>query len=99
MADYYKDKDVSRYTLILSETHKEKLKKVAKTYSITQGEVVEVLLDQMNLGLLGGHLEAKRKTKTSDRVSQRSVIEQLKGLTPEQLKAAEAAIAALKTGE
>jgi len=98
MADFYKEKGMSRYTLILSEAHREKLKKVAKTYNITQGEVVEVLLDQMNLGLLGGHLEAKRKSKTSDRVSQRTVIEELKGLTPEQLMAVKAAIAAAKTG-
>lgn len=98
MTDFYKDKDVSRYTIVMSDGHKEKLKKVAKTYGITQGDVVEVLLDQMNLGLLGGHLEAKRKVKTSDRVSQRAVIEQLKGLTPEQLKAVEAAIAATKVG-
>jgi len=98
MADFYKDKDVARYTMVLSEPHKDKLKKVSKTYGISQGEVVEVLLDQMNLGLLGGHFEAKRKSKTSDRISQRAVIEQLKGLTPEQLKAVEAAIAATKTG-
>ncbi len=92
------NKDAGRHTVVVSESYKGKLKAVAKTYHLTQGEVIEVLLDQMNLSQVGGHLEARRRSKETGRTTQKDVIDALKGLTPEQLKAAEEALAKIKAG-
>lgn len=92
MTNFYEGKDVNRHTVVISESYKKKLKAVAKNYHLTQGEVIEVLLDQMNLAQIGGHFEARRKQKEGGRTTQKDVIDALKGLTPEQLKAVEEAI-------
>ena len=92
--DFYVEKGMTRYTMILSKTHKEKIENVAKTYGITQGNVVEVLLDQMNVSLLGTHFETKRGAKSSRQGAKGAIVAKLKDMTPEQLKKVEAAIAA-----
>ncbi|MBI5791454.1 MAG: hypothetical protein HZA63_08270 [Rhodocyclales bacterium] len=75
----------TRYTVFLAEHHKDQIAKLAKTYRITRGEVVEVMLDQANLGHFAPHFETKRKSKEVVRVTQSSVIKKFKGATPEQL--------------
>ncbi|MBI4984044.1 MAG: hypothetical protein HZC24_01490 [Rhodocyclales bacterium] len=55
------------------------------TYRITRGEVIEVMLDQVNQVFFGSHFEAKRKSKDAQRLTQASVIKKFKGATPEQL--------------
>lgn len=92
---FYEKKGMARYTLILTETHKTKLKGVATAYGISQGDVVEILLDQMNTNHLDPFLKAKRNSKIDGRspggLTQTAVIKKFKGATPEQL----AAIAAI----
>lgn len=97
MAGFYEEKGMVRYTMILPKVHKDKIETVAKTYKITQGEVIEVLLDQMSVSLLGTHFEAKKESKGSNKSSKRSVIEAMKGLTKQQLLEVEKAIAEMKT--
>lgn len=89
MTDFYKDKGKLRYTVITTEQHREKLNKIAKTYRISQGDVIEVLLDQANLGLLGHHFDAKRESKSDGKLTKTELMKKMKGLTPEQLAAIE----------
>lgn len=104
MSDFYTGRDdVTRDSVVITKNHAKKLRTLAKTYHLTKGEVIEVMLDQMNVGLLGGHFEEKRKAKAptsrgGDRVTQRDVIGNLKGLSAEQLAIIEAKIAAMKAG-
>ncbi len=80
-----KDKRITRSAVSLTESHKYMVAKIAKTYRLTRGEVIEVMLDRLNLDLLGPHFQARRKLKESIRVTQASVIKKFKGATPEQL--------------
>ena len=88
--EFYKEKGKVRYTLILDEKAKDKLLNVAKTYRITQGEVLEVLLNQLNLGLMGQHFEAKRLAKDDGKTSKTELSKMMRDATPEQLAAIQA---------
>jgi hypothetical protein len=83
--DRQKDKHTTRSAVCLTEAHRYKVAKIAKTYRITRGEVIEVMLDQLNLDVLGPHFQTKRKFKESVRLTQASVIKKFKGATAEQL--------------
>ncbi len=93
--DFYAEKGMARYTMILGPAHKDKIENVAKTYGISQGNVIEVLLDQMDESLLGSYFEAKKTVKGTRQGAKGAIVAKLKGLTPEQLRAAEAYIASL----
>lgn len=101
-AGYYESLGMSRYTLILGKQHKEKLGQLAKKYRITQGSVIEAFLDSADLAAMEPHFQAK-ETKGGGRVTQpvtqRDLINSLKGMSAEEMAAAQAAIAAIKTKE
>jgi ribosomal protein S15P/S13E len=95
--DYYKNKGLTRYTIILPLAHKERLDNLGKTYGLNQGEVLEVMLDQMDHTALKPHFEAKAAAKVDGRKgekegSKRALISKLKDLTPEQIAALTAQI-------
>lgn len=90
---FYEQKGMVRHMLILPETHKQKLKKIAGVYGLTQGEVVEVMLDQINLNMIGGHFEAKKTSKGAGKSTKADLIKKMKALTPAQMKAIEAILA------
>lgn len=92
-AGFYEQKGMVRHMIILPEAHKVKLKRIAKTYAITQGEVVEVMLDQINLDQMGSHFEAKRALKDDGRLSKSVLVNKMKTLSPEQMRAIEAIMA------
>lgn len=83
--DFYKEKGITRYTLILPQLHKIKIETIAKTYKISQGAVIEVLLDNMDVEKLTSAFEAKNEDKGSRKGSKRQIIEKMKDLKPEQL--------------
>jgi hypothetical protein len=90
---YYEQKGYIRQMIILPEAQKNKLKQIAKTYAITQGEVIEVMLDQVDLTRKYDHFSAKRSEKLAGRSSIRAALtRKMKDLTPEQLTAIEAII-------
>ncbi|GEM_PF-3687237 len=101
---YYESLGMCRYTLILNKSHKEKLISLAKEFHITQGSVIEAFLDHFNKEEFVPHFKAKvpkgtgvgRKTQSA---TQRDLINMLKGMTPEQLEAAQKSIQAVKTPE
>jgi hypothetical protein len=77
----------NRFTIIVTKEHRVKLNKFAKSYKITQGEVVEVLLDYLerNEDLLRSHFEAKREVKVDGRGKKSELFDRFKKLTPEQI--------------
>lgn len=103
-AGFYEAKGMARYTLIIGKEHKDKLDSFASKFGISQGNVVEVLLDQANQEVLAPFFNTKagmggRGRKASKTATQRDLIKMLKGMTPEQLEAAQKSIQAVKAPE
>jgi len=96
--EFYKDKGLTRYMMVLPQIQKDKIEKVAKSFKISQGAVLEVLLDNMDLNALDQFFAAKREAKNSNKGSKRQIIEKMKGLKPEQLAEIEAHIAKVAAG-
>lgn len=98
---YYESLGMCRYTLILANGHKEKLKLLAKQFRLTQGSIIEAFLDNVDLERMTSIFKAKETKgggrKSNQPVTQRSLIEMLKGMTAEQLAAAQEAILAAKS--
>lgn len=97
---YYEALGMCRYTLILGKEHKTKLHDLAKKYGVTQGVAIEVLLENFDEEKLAPAF-ALKAPKAAGRpggqeVKQRDLHVLLKGMTPEQLIAAQAAIQAVK---
>ena len=98
---YYEALGMCRYTLILGKEHKTKLHDLAKKYGVTQGVAIEVLLENIDEEKLAPTF-ALKTPKAAGRpggqeVKQRDLHVMLKGMTPEQLVAVQAAIQAVKT--
>jgi len=89
---FYESKGYARHMLILPVAHKEKLKRLAKHFGITQGEALEVMLDHLDLTRMGGHFEAKRQAKKSRSgpTTKTDLIKKMKDLSAEQISAIEA---------
>ena len=91
--DNAEQKGVVRQMFSLSEASKERLKQVAKRYSITQGELLEVLIDQMDEEKLEPLFREKRATKLALRHGTKAaLIKKMGSLTPQQLAAIEAIV-------
>lgn len=95
-ARFYEEKGMARQMVIMSQESKATLKDVAKTYRLSQGELIDVLLENAVWDSLTTQMEAKRNEKVSSRVKKVSMAKKLEGLTPEQLAAVEAIIAGTK---
>lgn len=99
MAGFYEEKGMVRYTMILPKAYKEKIEQIAKAFKITQGEVVEVLLDQSDINPSGAFDAAfveKRASKATKKSSKRGIIADMKNLSPEDLAVVAEAIAKVK---
>lgn len=85
--DYYESRGISRQGVLLSKEHAERLKEIAKAHKINTGEVIEVLLDQMDAASLTKHFDDKRqdRLKKDGRVSKGDLTKKMKEATPEQL--------------
>jgi hypothetical protein len=85
-----------RHMITLPEQQKEKLKKLSKDFHLTQGEIVDVLLEQIDLSLMGQHFEARRNGKLSGRSIQTDLIKKMKGLSQEQIAAIQSILSTAK---
>lgn len=79
-------KDIKRFTVVCDEQHQDALAVLAKRYKITQGEVIEVMLDHMNEEDFAAHFEARRNEKVAARKSKSALMERLSGLSAEQVQ-------------
>jgi hypothetical protein len=77
--------DTKRYSVIINTAAQKRLGSIAKQFKISQGAVLEVLIDKADLDALTPELEARREAKTSTRSSKAALMEKLATLTPEQL--------------
>lgn len=96
---FYEAKGMVRHMVILTEKHRDKLKKIAKTYGIKQGDVVEVLMDTADLARIGSQLEAKKKATKGGTTTKTELVKKMKDLTPEQIAQIEAIISQGKSEE
>ncbi len=89
---FYEAKGMVRHVVILTEAHKTKLKQLAKTYNITQGEVVEVLLDLEPQDRHGWSVwfEAKRDAKHEGKTTKTDLAKKVREASPETLAAIQA---------
>lgn len=98
---YYESLGMCRYTLILGKGHKAAITKIAKQFRITQGSVIEAFLDSIDLERMTPIFQAKETKgggrRSNQSVTQRSLIEMLKGMTAEQLATAQESILAAKS--
>lgn len=85
--DYYATRGIVRQMVLLSNDHCERLKEIAKAHKINTGEVVEVLLDQMDAESMVKHFDEKRqsKVKKDGRIAKGDLTKKMKEATPEQL--------------
>lgn len=80
----------TRFSIDLDDNHRSSLNLIAKTFKITQGEVIEVMLDQMGTptGELAAAFTARRDAKVARRAPKKELYKQFKNLSAEQLQAA-----------
>jgi len=76
-----------RYAIVVEQTVQEKLAKIAKTYKISQGAVVETLMDSADMSKLEEAFKARREAKVAGRTGKTAILKRLSKLTPEQLEA------------
>lgn len=92
--DFYKDKGLKRHMIVVSDKDVEALKSVAKAHNIKQGDVVSVLLEQMDAEAMATHFEARRAAlKGEGKTTKTELLKKMKDLSPEQIAAIEAILA------
>ena len=84
----------TRYTIDVTHPAREALSEMAKFYRITQGEVIEVLMERASLDNgLGAALVAKREAKVLARNPKKAILDRLKNLSADQLAELERSVA------
>lgn len=83
------EKERVRFSIDMPADYQAKLAELAKRFKITQGEAVQVMLDQIRL-LPEAPFVAKREEKVAARQPRKDLYKKLKSLSPEQLAAIEA---------
>lgn len=76
----------NRFSISLPESHQARLGEIAKQYRITQGEVIETLLEFADHAALALRYQAVREEKVAARRPKKDLLKQLNGLTSEQLE-------------
>ena len=79
------DQQTARYSLILGVAQQNKLAAIAKQYKISQQVVMETMLDNLDEEKFGVLFAAKRAAVVEQRERKKSLLKQLKNLTPEQM--------------
>ena len=80
------------YTIKTDAEHQRKLSSLAKDYKITQGEVIEVMLDNLDVETMSEAFKRRREDKVAIRAAAKSLtdkptialLKKLQSLTPEQ---------------
>lgn len=77
---------LARYTIAVSEEHQASLSQLAKKHKLSQGEVIEVMLDRIaNDNGAEEAFAARRHDKIVKRNSKKTLTGKIKSLTPEQI--------------
>ncbi|HJV26723.1 MAG TPA: hypothetical protein VJ673_13630 [Aromatoleum sp.] len=90
---FYKEKGLVRHMVTMDEPHVTELKKVAKRFGIKQGDVVEVMLDQLDPARMGQHFEARKARDKPTTTTKTELVKKMKDLSPVQIAAIEAILA------
>lgn len=77
---------MKNFTVRFGEDQQKRLAEVAKRYKITQGEVLEVLIDNLDEEGFANLFNEKRTEKVSKRKSKASIKEELAKLNEEELR-------------
>jgi len=81
----------TRYTIDLDPVARDRLHRLAKAYQLTQGEVIEVLVEDIDMPepdtLFDRLLKSKRQEKLAQRAAARETLAKLKNLPPDELAA------------
>ena len=89
---HYEKLGMTRHMVILSEGHRKTLKEEAKKVKLTQGEFLEVLLDNTDFAALLDKFKDKKVGKSAGKLTKADLLKQMTNLTPEQLAAIEAIV-------
>ncbi|MFT4064301.1 hypothetical protein [Paraburkholderia sp.] len=74
----------SRYTVTVNKLAQSRLASIAKQFKISQGAVMEVLIENADISALEEQFRARREQKVQSRGTKSRMLEKLKSLTPEQ---------------
>jgi hypothetical protein len=81
----------TRYTIDLDPAARDRLHRLAKAYQLTQGEVIEVLVEDIDMPepdtVFDRLLKSKRLEKLAQRAAARETLAKLKSLPPEEMAA------------
>lgn len=78
---FYEQRGYVRHTLILRPVYKEQIKSIAKLHKVTQGELVEALIDVMDIDKLANNLSQRRELAPS----KSDLMKKLKGISQEKI--------------
>lgn len=88
-AGFYEQQGKVRHMVILEKNSKTRLKDLSKRFGLTQGEVLDVLIEQGDIEALAaaGKFEEKKDGKKDGKVTKTGLLKKMKDLTPDQLAA------------
>lgn len=84
---YYEGKGLKRHMIVVKPETQDKLKALAKQEGVMQGEIIDVLLKDIDLTPFKAELSAIRAAKQAERTAAPKAVikDKLKDATPEQL--------------
>jgi Spy/CpxP family protein refolding chaperone len=74
----------TRYTVVVGKLAQARLASIAKQFKISQGAVMEVMIENVDVQALEDQFKARREQKVQSRGSKTELLEKIKKLTPEQ---------------
>jgi hypothetical protein len=74
----------TRYTVVVGKLAQARLASIAKQFKISQGAVMEVMIENVDVQALEEQFRARREQKVQSRGSKTELLEKIKKLTPEQ---------------
>lgn len=91
-ASFYEERGLIRHMIIITPEHRDKLKAEAKKVGLIQGEIIEVLLDNVDFESLAEKFKAKKAGKVEGKLTKADLLKKMKDLSPEQLAAIDAIV-------
>lgn len=89
-AEIYERRGEVRHMIVMKMSVREKIKNLAKAYRVQQGDVIDVVIENMDLTKVGPALEARREVKAKPKKTE--IAKKIRGLSPEKLAQIEAII-------
>jgi len=88
---YYNERGESRRMLIMDTAYFDQLKDLASEFTLTQGEIVEVLMANMeaNMETFRSLFEAKRQQRVAAKQARTELARKMKNLDPAKLREVE----------